>query len=386
MYKHSMRIALLAAALHLSPASAEVLGNAACQALVAQGTALVSQGKAAEAWEVYKRAQKEDPAASSPVASMAYLLYLVAEQAPKVKEAELRANAETTAHEALRLDERDPLAKETLRLLQEGENPLHKANAEADKVFGEGETLFHQKRYAEALAKYELAAKLDPLYSIAWVMAGDCFFMQQQWREAEHRFRKATEIEARNSQAWRFLSDALLRQGERRRAEAALYGAIAAHPSQLPNWDKLEALMKAEGLPFKRLALERKAEAQVDPKTGVPHISINQADKISSADGAVWFTLAAAEVAEHKDNPSPFQKQLTAWQFAMSVAANADEKKGELTDPGLIAIQKLAKAGQLEPAILLLMYRESYRPEFEEWKRKHPDGIKSFIATYGLRP
>jgi hypothetical protein len=32
------------------------------------------------------------------------------------------------------------------------------------------------------------------------------------------------------------------------------------------------------------------------------------------------------------------------------------------------------------------MYRESYRPEFEQWKRAHPDGVQAFVAAYGLRP
>ena len=76
---------------------------------------------------------------------------------------------------------------------------------------------FNQKRYKEALVEYEKAAQSDPLYSTAWVFAGDCYFAEQHWSEAETRFRKAAEIEPLNGQALRFLSDSLAQQGKKRR-------------------------------------------------------------------------------------------------------------------------------------------------------------------------
>jgi hypothetical protein len=35
---------------------------------------------------------------------------------------------------------------------------------------------------------------------------------------------------------------------------------------------------------------------------------------------------------------------------------------------------------------MLLQYRESWRAEFEAWKKMHPDGIRKFVNTYALRP
>ena len=46
----------------------------------------------------------------------------------------------------------------------------------------------------------------------------------------------------------------------------------------------------------------------------------------------------------------------------------------------------LNQAGQLEAALLLLTYRESYRAEWEAWKRDHPQGLRKFVDTYGLQP
>jgi hypothetical protein len=68
----------------------------------------------------------------------------------------------------------------------------------------------------------------------------------------------------------------------------------------------------------------------------------------------------------------------------------ADELKAstgkELSDPALRQIQALARDGQLEPAILLLMFRQSYRPALDAWLAAQPRGVKEFIDRYGLRP
>ena len=57
-----------------------------------------------------------------------------------------------------------------------------------------------------------------------------------------------------------------------------------------------------------------------------------------------------------------------------------------MSDPALLAMQGLARDGQLEPAIFVLLYKESYRPEYERWLAAHPGGVKAFIDRYGLRP
>lgn len=391
MLKHSIRIALLAALLQLAPSWASVQGNDACQALVAEGYALQAQGKGREAWESFQRARKADPAASMPVAAMANMLAQAAEHAPADQVAGLNQQAESLAHDALRIDSQDPLAQETLRILLDGGTPLHTPNADAARAMNEGEALFQQQRFAEALAKYELAAERDPLYSEAWVMAGDCFYGRKEWGEAARRFRKATEIAPLNAQAWRFLSDALFQQGDHEGALAALLNGIGAQPSQLPNWDKLDAMMKMEGTPLKRLALERKARAKRDPATGKTSIEISAAPGKDSTDFSVWLLLAMSESSQENAAAAapatPFRKEVMAWQTALLVAAESEQSgKSKLTEPALLTMQKLAHDQQLEAAILLLMYRESYRADFEAWKRAHPDGIKAFVATYGLRP
>jgi tetratricopeptide (TPR) repeat protein len=216
--------------------------------------------------------------------------------------------------------------------------------------------------------------------------------MQHDWARAEAMFRRATEIEPRNGQAWRFLSDALYEQGKRDAAEGALLSGIAADPAQLPSWNKLAGLRARAGKALKPLALRRGASVGMGAD-GKATISIDgDLQKSSSTpDNAIRLALAMAEVNARKPKDgakaSPFQIELQAWRLAMTVAdETAANGQAPMSDPALLAMQRLARAGQLEPAIFVLLYKEAYRPEYEHWLAAHPDGVKAFIERYGLRP
>jgi Tfp pilus assembly protein PilF len=379
-------------------AHAAVMPNAAAEALVKEANVLAAQNKYQEAINKYSEAMKADPSSSTPLSHIAHVLLMVSLKNTPENAAKLKQQAEGAARQALKLEPDDPLAQEVLRtLLDDKPAPLHVPTEAAWKLAQEGEVLFQSQKPDEARAKYEQAAQLDPLYSSAWVYAGDCYYTQKNWPEAEARFRKATEIEPLNSQAWRFLSDALAQQGKRPAAEAALLSGIAAQPSQQPNWDKLAALRGAAGFPLTSLHLVRKGSGRVDSDTGKPVVnldpSLNGAAAQKSPDGALWLMVGMTQAnlllknREAKGADKPFAIELAAWEGAMKVADEiAGNGGGEVADPALKTMRMLAKAGQLETALLLLQYKESWRPEFEAWKKENPNGIRKFIDTYGLRP
>jgi tetratricopeptide (TPR) repeat protein len=366
--------------------------NKAAETLMNESHVLRAQGKNQEAFNKLAAAAQADPAASLPLSGMANMLADVAKGTPGEDAVKFRQRAEALARQALKLEPDDPVAQEVLRELEDDKPlPLHTPSPAAEALLHEGEVLFTSKKLDEALLKYERAAQIDPQYSTAWIYAGDCFFVQQKWAEAETRFRKGVEVEPLNAQGWRFLADALIRQDKRGAAEEALIGGIAAQPSQLPNWGRLAQMRDAAGFPLMRLQLVRKAKGELDPATGKLNItidpSIDSSDMSKQADGMVWLTLAAKQALSRKAGATPFAYELSSWRAAMEVADKmAADGKDELTDPALKTMQMLAKADQLEAALLLLQYKESYRPEFEAWKKANPKGIRKFIDTYGLQP
>lgn len=392
-----MRLRILACALlsafALSALANPVGINAAGQALIDRGQSLLGQGQAQQAFDTYREAAKADPASSMPDSMSAALFGYLADRSTGDQRAKFRAQSLAFARSALKKNEADPTANEIMRVeQQDAPTPLHLPNKEAAALAAAGESLFAQKRLEEALAKYEQAAQADPQYSTAWVYAGDCYYLQKRWADAEARFRKAATIEPLNGQAWRFLSDSLAAQGKTRDAQDALLSGIAADPNQRPNWDKLESFLRRDGAVMARLRLQHRPSVVLDPKTGAPNVQIAKelADKPNSVDMGFWLSygLAVAGGMTQKDRTvSPFGAELAALRGALQVAAELREKSpSPFDDPSLELLRQLEAKGQLETAILLLMYRESYRAEFEAWKKAHPNGVREFVLLQNIRP
>ena len=383
----------LALLLPLAHADDDPACSGACASLLAEGRALTVQGKLPDALARFKAAAEAAPRASAPMSAAAHLYLVAAETGKAEQTAALRKQAEAMARGALKLKADDPLAQEVLRsLLDATPSPLRQPNGAAAAAQVEAEVRFARHDYAGALEHYQKMMQLDPQYAYAWVGAGDCWYMQHEWAKAEAMFRRAAEIEPRNGQAWRFLSDALAEQGRLADADAALLTGIAADPAQQPSWNKLAGLRARAGHPLKPLALRRGGGVTIGAD-GKATISIDgELQKASETpDNAMRLALSLAEANARtaKDAPkrSPFEVELHAWQLALQVADEANAAAGKkLSDPALLAMQAMKRDGQLEPAIFILLYKEAYRPDYERWLAAHPDGVKTFIARYGLRP
>jgi tetratricopeptide (TPR) repeat protein len=377
---------------------ASVLPNQAAEPAMNEARLLVAQGKYQEAVVKFQEAAKADPAASSPLSGVADILLKASLAAQGEAVARLRQQSESLARRALALGADDPVAQEVLRnLLDDKPPPLHLPNPQSWKLMQEGEVLFQANKPDQALLKYEEAARLDPQYSSAVVYAGDCYFVQKKWPEAEERFRKAVEIEPLNGQAWRFLSDALSWQGRWDASETALFNGIAAQPNQLPTWDKLASLRNKQGYPLTALKLKRRSRVVLEPQSGKFTIQLDAEftgkDNQQVPDGAVWLAVATYEAnaraarQQGKEAEQPFAIELAAWRAALRMVDDIVAKGGQdIQDPALLNLRMLARDGQLEAGLMLLAYRESWRAEFEAWKKAHPDGIRKFVNTYALRP
>ena len=389
----SLRFLSLAVLLALAaPAFAQNQCGDACMGMLREAHTLENQGKYQEALDKYRAAEKAEPLASFPFSSEAALiLTLSARVKPELAE-EWRKAARAQANRALKLWPDDPIALETLRLLDDAPTPLHAPNPQAASLLAEGELQFSQAHYPEALRKYQAAAQADPAYSVAWVNAGDCYFAQKDWPQAEAMFRRAVEIEPRNSQGWRYLADTLAAQGKLAAAEAALYSAIAADPSQRPNWTKLASLRAHQGKPLKPLALRRgvRVSQGADGKYTV-NLDEWAAKQADTPDFAMRVMLGADEAKLRSDDKagtkSAYEIELQAWRDTLKVADELKASTGkDPADPALQRMQALARDGQLEPAILLLQFRQAYRPALEAWLAANPDGVKTFVERYGVTP
>lgn len=374
-------------------ASANGQCNADCQRLINEGNALGAQGNYREAFERFKAAEAAEPQSSVPVAMSAGLVLALADGAPPDKKDGMRAMARGLAERAVGLYADDAIAHEVLRRLDDGAaSPLHAPNAAAAAPFARGEALFAQQQYEKALQQYELAMAADPAFSNAWVTAGNTWFYQGDWRKAEALFRQATVIEPHNAQAWRYLASALARQGDRDGAEKALLAAITADPSQRASWIALAALRSSLAMPLKPLALRRGVRVEQGSE-GKYTIGLDSADKAKEATPEHAFRLALgmseleARTTAGKADASPFAIELASWRQAIKIINEAQANGAQgLTDPALLQMVAFERDGQLEPALLMLRFRQAWRPDLQAWLAANPGGVKMFVDRYGVRP
>ena len=361
-----------------------------CLRLLGEAHALNGQGKHTEALQKIKEAETLAPNAALPQAAAASVFYRLSTIAQPDKVEEMRRLAHGLAGRAVALDPTNPIGQEVLRLLDDGPSPMRALSPQAAPLLATAEQHFAKGNLKEAIAAYEAVMRADPKFSFAWVGAGNSYFRLKDFVQAEALFRRATEIEPGNAQAWRFLGSALRQQGKLEAAEAAFLSAIPADPSQRPSWQMPSALRSGTQPPLTPLALRRGARAEKGAD-GRYTISIDGPSGDKTPDTTIRLARAIAEANLRNEDKakakSAFEIELASWRMALKIAHEAKAKTGEgISDPGLLRMQALEQDGQLEPAILLLQFRQVYRPDLERWLAANPGGVEAFIDRYRLQP
>jgi tetratricopeptide (TPR) repeat protein len=391
-----MRRLLLVVLLSLWILPARAADVPAADALLREGTLLLTRGQFADAVEKFRAAQLADPNdGRHPAMAAAALLSMSMTSGTQPEVAvKLRREAQALARASLRLAPGNGVADSVLQtIVDEGRSPLKQPTPDAARLAGEGAVLFARRDYENAELKYRAAMAADPGYSPAYVYAGDCYYQTRRWEQAAALFRQAAQVEPMNAQAWRFLADALVQQGKLDEAEAALYAAIGAQPGLRANWHRLAVLLDKRGVPLSMLEFEPKAA--VEMRDGAPKVLLDRErwEQGSTAEAAAWTAYGMAKAAAMTDPAAskpartPYQVELEALRGMLRILAEAARQENAPPLPApLVRVRAMADAGQLEQAVLLLMYREAYRPDLEAWKAAHPDGVRQFIASRRLTP
>jgi hypothetical protein len=107
-------------------------------------------------------------------------------------------------------------------------------------------------------------------------------------------------------------------------------------------------------------------------------------ENMRAADLQAWLIFGNAQwdaVREARPGRSAFDTELAAWEAALPRIA-ALPQADRIKDSTMSAMLRFYHGGQLKPALFLIAYRESYRRDFEAWKKANPDGIRRFVETF----
>ena len=368
--------------------------------MVKAGYELLSQGKFNEAAAKFQEGMKADPASSFPVSALSKLFFEASKATDAAHQSEYRGKAVDLAHQALDKNDLDFIASEVLLNADGGSTEsAHQPKPEAAEPFNQAETAYRTQKWDEAIAGYQKALAADPAFTDAALYQGDVYFNQKQYAKAEPWFRKATQMEPRYARAWRFLADCQGDQGHMDDALMTDLSAIAAQPDDYTAWGRLRQIYAMQDKPaLVRFLWPRVAASQVikdasgKSNINVPSSSLASDTPEGSSEAAYSLMIGMVQVndasPETKERPrSPLEREALAWKAAMEVyESTLNEKKASPKDATWAQLLAFHKADQLKEALMVLGFREAYRPDFEAWKAANPRGVQVFIEQWHLRP
>ena len=367
--------------------------------LVKEAYQLLDSGQVNQALAKFQEAAKADSKSSFPISGLGKLFFEASQHTDAKHQSEYQGKAIEFSREALNLNDLDFVANEVLLNLDgTSADSLHKPTPEALQAFNQGELAFQSQKWDEAASGYQRALSIDPAYTDAALYLGDTYFSRKMYDRAEPWFRKATELEPRYGRAWRFLADCNKDLGHEDLAITCDYNAIAALPSDFTAWGRLKSELENQGngvlIRFHWPQIQ--ASGVSHDASGKANINVPQSligDSIESQAALIYsmmiaITQVADEKPENKGNKrSTLERESLAWKAAMEGYENSlKEKKLTPHDSTWAQLLTFYKSDQLKPALMILAYRESYRPDFEAWKKANPNGVRAFIEHWHLRP
>ena len=274
--------------------------------------------------------------------------------------------------------------------------PVVTRDPKALEAFKEAEACFGVKDYLKARAAYGRAVAQDPGFVLAMLYLGDTFHDNQGQPEALTWYRKAAEAQPNYPKAWRYLSDACISARQLKEAEEALMAGLAGHPGNRLLWLKLATLRDHLGSPMKKLDFNPPFAPSWDQDGKLTLRATNEFLGFTGRE--LWPVLLAGCLGAAKleaktpgqGAPPPetaYQKEHFFWTAALDALDAETRKTGEPPQDRLLGeFLRFKKDGRLEAALFLLRYQETFRPDFEAWKKAHPGAVQAFIRDYGYRP
>ncbi|SHH66877.1 Tetratricopeptide repeat-containing protein [Massilia sp. CF038] len=359
---------LLAALTQVLPAMADNDStDPKAQAFIHEAQRLESNNDTFGALLQYEQAARADPKSSQANSAAALILADLLDTSSFPEHPQVREKALTLARSALAIDRHDAVAQALLRSLGNNDDqPAMTGTAAAEQALAEGNLLLQQKAYDQALQKYELAVQLDPSYPAPLLSIGNFHLQREDFPRAETALRRAVTLDPQSGAGWRFLADALIRQERFDEAQVAALSALAALPSAKTSWARLRLLATRDG--------QRLGYFSWRPATlPVP----------GKADNAAWLAYASANGKHVGDTALPAAAEVARWKKTAEAIIQSGARD-KLVSQSLKDLLRFHQAGQLKAAVFALHYQESYRAEFEAWKKAEPGGLKHFIDAFHI--
>lgn len=258
----------------------------------------------------------------------------------------------------------------------DGSETPYSANAAAEDAMRQGEAAFVRGEFDAAVAAYRRALELEPELYEAALFIGDVYYKREDYVPAGEWLARAVTINPDRETAYRYWGNAIVRSGDWLGAREKFVEAIVAEPYTRASW---VGLLQWAGL--KRLQL---SHPRIEPPQDDEEPAQDDAREAWEAYGAVRRSWQERLFVQTFGREAEYRHSLAEEAAALrAVASHAREwlaaNEGAPLHHSLAALLRLDDEGLLEAYILLARPNEGIAQDYEGYRQKHRDRLRSYL-------
>jgi tetratricopeptide (TPR) repeat protein len=291
----------------------------------------------------------------------------------------------------------EPLIDPALAIYHEdgsiSENENFSKDAQADTCIKAAEKSFAQGKFDEAMRNYRKALKVDPENFTATLYIGDTYFAQDRLEDAITWYGKAIDLRPNVETSYRYRADALRKLGRANEAINSYVAAVVADPYSRLTWHSLTMTARAMGYAVRY-------RASPLPKADLTLTEDKKDIMLPSNSGGLTLAYATARAKWVEDNHAlafagghyrqSLAEEKSALEALLQVVAGAKQRAGP-TDPELGhleaelgELEAIAKAGLLEPHILLTRANADIAQDYAAYRKNNREKIATYLKQFYL--
>jgi tetratricopeptide (TPR) repeat protein len=264
--------------------------------------------------------------------------------------------------------------------------PSYSLNKDAEKFMVEGETLFAQSKYDEAIKNFEKALALDPKIYQAALSGGDSYTAKSDWENAEKWYQRGIAIDPNRETAYRYSGTPLMKQKKYDAARERYIEAFITEPYNR---------MSSRGIGLWAQATEAKLG---HPAVDIPEVSFDAKGKAvpkvaltDDASARPWLAyLAAREIWKNEKFLKSFPKE-TAYRHSLQEevealrAAIVAAKEQKSPNKQFELLTKMDSEGVLEAFVLLAKPDDGIAEDHPEFLKNNRPKLRQYVQNYVIQ-
>jgi tetratricopeptide (TPR) repeat protein len=269
---------------------------------------------------------------------------------------------------------------------------------EAEELMLQGETVFAQGDYDEALKLYGDALKLDPTIYEAALFSGDMYLRKNDFPNAEIWYQKTIKIDPNRETAYRYSATPLMKQKKYDEARERYIEAFIVEPYSRLSAVGLGQWAQATGASLGHPKIEIPTSVSSDEK-GNTQINLGAllGENKDDDSGAAWMLYGITRATwrnEEFAKKYPNQKyrhslaeELDALQSVLSFANDTKDKKKKkvILSPALLKLKELNDKGLLAAYILMARPDEGIVQDHADYLKENREKLRQYVREYVIQ-